>query len=55
LGPRRDEVAGGWIGLNNEELHKPYSSPVRIRVIKSRKMRGVRHVAYTGRTRMHTV
>jgi len=33
--------------LHNEELHNMYPSPV-IRVIKSRRMRWVRHVACTG-------
>jgi hypothetical protein len=27
LGPKRDEVKGGWIKLHNEELHNSYSSP----------------------------
>jgi hypothetical protein len=39
-------VAGGWIGLNNIELHKPYSSPSVIRMIKSRRMRWEGHVAH---------
>jgi hypothetical protein len=39
VGPRRDEVTGGWINLNNEELHNLYSSPSIIRMIKSRRMR----------------
>jgi hypothetical protein len=43
FGPKRDEVTGGWRKLHNEELHKLYSSPSIIRVIKSRRMRW--HVA----------
>jgi hypothetical protein len=39
FGPKRDEVTGGWRKLHNEELHNLYSSPSRIRVIKSRRMR----------------
>jgi hypothetical protein len=27
LGPKRDEVAGAWRKLQNEELHKFYPSP----------------------------
>jgi hypothetical protein len=36
--PKRDEVAGGWRRLHNEELHNMYALPNIIRVIKSRKM-----------------
>jgi hypothetical protein len=39
LGPRRDEVTGGWRKIHNEELHYLYSSPNIIRIIKSRRMR----------------
>jgi hypothetical protein len=39
--PKRDEVMGGWINLNNEELHDLYTSPSIIRIIKSRRMRWV--------------
>jgi hypothetical protein len=27
FGPKRDEVAGGWRKLHNEEFHGLYSSP----------------------------
>jgi hypothetical protein len=36
---KRDEVAGDWRKLHNEELHNLYSSPNIIRMIKSRRMR----------------
>jgi hypothetical protein len=36
FGPRREEVAGGWRRLHNEELHNLYVLPDIIRVIKSR-------------------
>jgi hypothetical protein len=37
FGPRRDEVAGEWSKLHNEELNGLYSP--NIRAIKSRRMR----------------
>jgi hypothetical protein len=42
---RRDEMAGEWKKLHNEELHDLYSSPSIIRVVKSRRMRWAGHVA----------
>jgi hypothetical protein len=45
FGPKRDEVAGEWRKLHNEELHILYSSPNIIRQIKSRRMRWAGHVA----------
>jgi hypothetical protein len=48
LGPKRDEVTGEWRKLNNEELHDLYYSPTIVRVIKSRRMRWVEHVARIG-------
>jgi hypothetical protein len=53
FGPKRDEETGGWGKLHNEEVHNLYSSPSIIRVIKSRRMRWVGHVARMGRKRMH--
>jgi hypothetical protein len=38
LGPKRDEVTGGWRKLYNKEVHNLYSSPIIIRIIKSRRM-----------------
>jgi hypothetical protein len=32
--PKREEVAGGWEKLHNEELHNLYTSPDIISVIK---------------------
>jgi hypothetical protein len=39
IGPKRDEVTGGWRNLHREELHDLYSSPSLIGLIKVRRMR----------------
>jgi hypothetical protein len=49
--PKRDEVTGDWRRVHNEELHNLYSSPNTIRMIKSRRMRWVGHVARMGEKR----
>jgi hypothetical protein len=51
FGPKRDEVTGERRKLHNEELRDLYSSPSTriIRIIKSRRMRWVGHVARMGR------
>jgi hypothetical protein len=51
VSPKRDGVMGGWRKLHNEELHNLYSSPSIIRIIKSRRMRWVGHVARMGEKR----
>jgi hypothetical protein len=51
FGPKRDEVIGGWRKLHNEELHNLYCSPSVIRMIKSRRMRWIGHVARMGTKR----
>jgi hypothetical protein len=45
FGPKKEEVAGGWRRLHNEELHNLYTSPNIIRVIKSRRVRWAGPVA----------
>jgi hypothetical protein len=45
FGLKREEVAGGWRRLHNEELHNLYTSSNIIRMIKSRRMRWVENVA----------
>jgi hypothetical protein len=44
FGPKREEVAGGWRRLHNEELHNLYTSQNVIRMIKSRRMRWAEQV-----------
>jgi hypothetical protein len=51
FGPKRDGATGGWRKLHNEELHNLYSSPSIIKIIKSRRMRWVGHVARMGEKR----
>jgi len=48
FGPRKDEVTGEWRKLHYEKLSGLYSSPNTVRVIKSRRMRWVEHVACMG-------
>jgi hypothetical protein len=47
FGPKREEDRS-WRKLHNDELHSLYSSPNIVRVIKSRRMRWVGHVADMG-------
>jgi hypothetical protein len=49
FGQKRDEVTGEGRKLHKKELHDLYSSPSIIRIIKSRRMRWVGHVARMGR------
>jgi len=51
FGPKRDEVMGEWRKLHNEELNDLYCSPNIVRVIKSRRMGWVGHVAHMGEGR----
>jgi hypothetical protein len=45
FGPKRNEVTGEWRKLHNEMLHNLSSSPNKIRMIKSTRMRWEGHVA----------
>ena len=51
FGPKRDEVAGEWRKLHNEELNDLYSLPNIVRVVKSRRMKWAGHVARMGEDR----
>jgi hypothetical protein len=51
FGPKRDEVTGEWRKLHNEELNDLYSLPNIVRVVKSKRMRWVGHVARLGEER----
>ena len=51
FGPKRDEVTGQWRKLHHEEINDPNCSPNIVRVIKSRRMRWVGHVARMGEGR----
>jgi hypothetical protein len=45
FGHKREEVAGGWRRLHNEELHNLYASSNIIRMIKRRRTRWTGHIA----------
>jgi hypothetical protein len=45
FGPKKEEVAGGWRRLHNEELHNLYASPNIIPLIKSTTMTWANHEA----------
>jgi hypothetical protein len=51
FGPKRDEVTGEWRKVRNEKLRDLYSPPSIIRIIKSRRIRWVGHVARMGEKR----
>ena len=48
FGPKKEESAGQWRKLHNEQLYGLYFSPNVIRVIKSKRMWWVGHVARIG-------
>jgi hypothetical protein len=51
FGPKTDEGTREWRKLHNEELHDLYSSPSIIRIMKTRRMRWVEHIARMGEKR----
>jgi hypothetical protein len=46
FGTKKEEVAGGWRKLHNDELHDSYTSRNIIRVIKSRRKFWAGHVVH---------
>jgi hypothetical protein len=48
FGPKREEVAGGWRRLHNEELHNLYAASSITKMMKSRRIRMAGHVARVG-------
>jgi hypothetical protein len=50
-GRKREEVAGGWRRLHNEELHNLHDSVNIIRVIESGTMRWAGHITSMGETK----
>jgi hypothetical protein len=54
FGPKRDEVTVEWRRLHSEELRDLYSSSNVIRLVKSRRMRWVVHVARMETGKVHT-
>jgi hypothetical protein len=55
FGPKGEEVTGGWRKLHKEKLHNLHSSPNKIRMVKSRRMRLAGHVARMGRRGMRII
>ena len=53
FGRKRDEETGDWRKLHNEELNDLYPSSSIVRVIKSRRIRWVSHVACMGGEERH--
>jgi hypothetical protein len=51
FGLKRDVIIGGWRKLHNEGLHYLYFSPNIIRMMKSRRLRWIGHVACMGEKR----
>jgi hypothetical protein len=51
FGPKREEVAGCWRRLHNEELHNLYASPDIVGVIKLRGMKWAGCVSCMGEIR----
>jgi hypothetical protein len=48
FGPKREDDES-WRKLHNDEIHRLYSSPNIVKMIKTRRMRWARHVARLGK------
>jgi hypothetical protein len=48
FGPKTEEVVRGWRRMHNEDVYNLYASTNIIRVIKSKRIRWVGHVARMG-------
>ena len=51
-GAKRDKITGKWRKLHNAELHALYSSPNKIRSLKSRRLRWAGHVTRMEQSRI---
>jgi hypothetical protein len=47
-GPKREDMAGDWRRLHNEELHNLYASPNIVSIIISGRLKWVRHAGCMG-------
>jgi len=54
FGPKRYGVTGEWRKLHHEELNDLYSSPIIVRVVKSRRMRREGQVPCMGSGEVYT-
>jgi hypothetical protein len=48
FGHKKDEMMEGWRSLHIKDMHDLYSSPTKIRIIKSRRMSWAGHLAQIG-------
>jgi hypothetical protein len=55
FGTEKEEVAGGWRRMHNEELHNLYASPNIMWVMKSSRMGWAGHVARMGEMKAHNI
>jgi len=55
FGPKREEVAGGWRILHNEELRNLYISQNIMGLIKSKRMGLAGHITRMGEMKMHKI